>query len=469
MMRPVQAGERPVGRVIWIAAAVALLSLRGVAQAEPRSAVSAAAFLDTLGVNTHIAYKDGAYADTRLVARDLRYLGITHVREGIVDHWGPDTASLADYVTLANAGAKFDLVVSHQPQAAPGPSFIETNLAMLDILRKAMPHSIVAVEGPNEINNWPVASYKTLTGVPAALASQRDLYTAVHANPGLRGVQVYDLTGGPQQASLAGRADEANQHPYSHNGLPPGGWIPRGFAEAYAIAGPYPMVITEIGNFSLPLDWPRGKAWWEADTYLGVDEATQAKSILTTYFDAFVQGVGRTYVYELLDQKPDFADAETFMHYGLFRFDHAPKPAATALHNLTAILAAKAPSPVNAASKGRLDYEVTGLPATANSVLLQRADGMFVLALWNEVPFWTWDSQSSHAVTAPPVPVTLTLQQAAGTMQVFDPLRAATAIQVAAGQTAVTLDLVDHPILVAIALAAPASTSPMGIVPAAKP
>ncbi len=439
-------------RVGWIGGTALLWLTAGVAQAEPQAAVGVADFLDTLGVNTHIAYKDGAYADTGRVARDLRYLGIHHVREGIVDHWGPDTASLADYVRLAEAGAKFDLVVSHQPQPATAAPFIETNLAMLATLRRAMPHGIAAVEGPNEINNWPVAAYKALTGVPAALASQRDLYAAVHADPGLRGVQVYDLTGGPQQASLAGRADAANQHPYPHNAMQPGDGIPPGFAEAYSMVGRYPRVITETGNFSLPLGWPAGKAWWEAATYLGVDEATQAKSVLDTYFDAFAQGVGRTYVYELLDQKPDPDGASTFLHYGLFRFDHAPKPAATAIHALTLILSGKAAPAVNGASKGRLDYALA-LPPTGHRVLLQRADGVFVLALWNDVPFWTWDAQSSHAVNAPPVPVTLVLTQAAKSVQVFDPLVADSPVAVSAGTDRIALGLVDHPVLVAITMA----------------
>ena len=434
-----------------VLATMMLLAVRPV-RAEPRLATAAAAFLDTLGVNTHIAYKDGAYADAGLVARDLRFLGVYQVREGIVDHWGPDTASLADYTLLARAGMKFDLVVSHQPQAGPARPFLDTNLLMLDALRGAMPGSIAAVEGPNEINNWPVTSYKGLAGAAAALASQHDLYAAVHAARGLRGVQVYDLTGGPQQDTLAGRADVANQHPYSHNALPPARWIASGFAAAYAIPGLYPRVITEIGNFTLPPGWPAGKAWWEAGTFLGVDEATQAKSILTTYFDAFAQGIRRTYVYELLDEKPDPGGAETFMHYGLFHADHAPKPAAAAIHALTAILTARGPTPVNAAGKDRLDYALAAMPATANTVLLQRVDGVFVLVLWNEVPFWAWDAQTSHPVSTPPVPVTLTLPQGAKIVQVFDPLVAATPVASATDASSIPLGLVDHPILVAITL-----------------
>lgn len=38
-------------------------------------------FLNTLGVNTHIPYTDGGYANINNVASDLAYLGIDNVRD----------------------------------------------------------------------------------------------------------------------------------------------------------------------------------------------------------------------------------------------------------------------------------------------------------------------------------------------------------------------------------------------------
>ncbi len=405
-------------------------------------------FLDTLGVNTHIVYKDGAYANSAAVARDLSYLGIHHVRENVLNHLGPDTASLGDYQALARIGAKFDLVVSYALPTPAGASFVAQNIAMLDTMAAALPKSIVAIEGLNEVNNWPIASYRGKTGVAAALESQTDLYQAVHADPHLRGVAVYDLTGAGQQPSFAGRADFGNHHPYPHNAMQPAAWIAQGFAQAYSAQGAAKRVITEIGNFSLPRDWPAGQQWWEAGAMLGVDEATQAKSILNTYFSAVAQGVSRTYVYELLDEKPDFGNALPSMHYGLFRFDNSPKPSAVAIHNLTAILGAPKARP--GVAQPALAYAMAGAPATMQSLLLQKADGRFVLALWNEVPFWMWNGQTSQPMNSAPVPVTVTLAQPATTIRIFDPLLSANPITSAADSRDITVGLTDHPTLVEI-------------------
>ena len=434
----------------WLAALSGVVLAGQTAGAETRQAVSAKDFTDTLGVGTHIVYKDGAYANVVAVATDLKFLGISNVRDNVLSHLGPDTASPNDYLTLADAGAKFDLAVSYALPNGQGKTFVDQTIAMLDLLQQRMPHSIVAVEGLNEINNWPIGTYKDQTGVNAALASQRDLYAAVHVDPKLRGVQVYDLTGAPTQPSFAGRADFGNQHPYPHNALQPQAWIAQGFTEAYSMSGAYPKVVTETGNFSLAPGWPVGKPLWEGGALLGVDEPTQAKSILNTYFEAFLQGVHRTYVYELLDEKPDPSGAVTSMHYGLFHFDNSPKPAAAAIRNLTTILADRAAK----SSAGQLDYALTGLPATARSLLLQKADGNFVLALWNDVPFWTWNAQVSQAVDSPAVPVRLSLMRQAKAIQVFDPLMSASPVQAVQDTSELALGIKDHPILVAITLAA---------------
>jgi hypothetical protein len=419
------------------------------ASAEQHAATPVRAFLDTLGVNTHIPYKDGAYAKPALVLRDLQYLGIHHVRDGVPDHLGPDTASLNDYAVLANGGMKFDLVVNAGASASAGKSFVEVAMQMVDMLQKVIPTGIAAIEGPNEINNWPVSSYKNLTDVPAALQSQRDIYEAVHANPKLRGVPVFDLTGAPKQPGFADRADYGNQHPYPHNAMQPAEWIGRGFAEAYALAGRYPRVITEIGNFSLPSTWPAGKPWWAASVMLGVDEQTQAKLILNAYFQAFAEGVDRTYVYELLDDTADPANKDPSQHYGLFHFNHVPKPAATAIHTVASIVQDGA---VAVPESGGLDFDLLGLPGTANYVLLQKSKRVFILAIWNNVPFWTWDAQVSHAIQSPAASMILKLPTEMKLIEVIDPLHAAAAVQSFRTTKAVPLSIGDYPMLVVMTL-----------------
>ena len=54
----------------------------------------------------------------------------------------------------------------------------------------AYPGSIIAIEGPNEVNNFAV-NYEGLTGTAGAQAFQADLYAAVNASPILQDIPVY--------------------------------------------------------------------------------------------------------------------------------------------------------------------------------------------------------------------------------------------------------------------------------------
>ena len=45
------------------------------------SPVRTADFINSLGVNVHVEYTDGKYADATTTIADLAYLGIDHVRD----------------------------------------------------------------------------------------------------------------------------------------------------------------------------------------------------------------------------------------------------------------------------------------------------------------------------------------------------------------------------------------------------
>ena len=49
----------------------------------PEKAESAAAFVDSIGVNTHLNYFDRTYGNFALVERDLQTIGIRHIRDGV--------------------------------------------------------------------------------------------------------------------------------------------------------------------------------------------------------------------------------------------------------------------------------------------------------------------------------------------------------------------------------------------------
>jgi len=394
------------------------------------------AFIDMLGVNTHVNYTDGAYANVRNVADDLAWLGIHHVRDA-----SPGTAPPFDsYVYLARRGVKFDFGMRAN---------LDESMTPAARLNAEVPGSVAAVEGFNEIDNAPVR-YRGLAGAAAGLAAQRDIYARAHATPALAGVAVYDLTGYDFKLvdTRANAADYVNQHFYPQNGEQPAYNAngDRWMGSALAAVGKYrqPCVITEFGYSSRP------QAGWYR---IGVDEKTQAKGVLNGYLDAAAARVKRIYVYELLDEKPDPENRNDEMHFGLFRNDNSPKPVAHAIRRLTSILGAGAARGANRRASRTLAYTLSGMPASANSLLLRKRDGRFVLALWNETPIW--DRATGTPVTAPPARVGLAFDAAASRVDVYDPLVSASPLDSRRNLRRLDVDVPDHPVLIEVTPAAP--------------
>jgi hypothetical protein len=394
-------------------------------------AMPADAFIQTLAVVTHINYTDGAYANVHNVGDDLTWLGIHHVRAVTPTSNVP----FSSYVYLAQRGVKFNFLINSDVAEAIGRAAA---------LNAAVPGSVAAIEGFNEIDNFPV-SYQGLKGTAAGLALQREIYTRVHASPELAGVAVYDLTGYDLKSveTRANSADYANQHAYPQNGDQPshnasgGAWIPAAIDSIKKFQ--LPVVITEFGYFSMPQS-----GWY----MIGVDEATQAKGILNGYMDAAAAGVKRTFVYELLDQKPDPQNKSGEMHFGLFRNDNSPKPVAYAIRNLTSILNASTTRRANGAARSTLAYTLSDMPASANSLLLQKKDGRFVLALWNEPKIW--NRAEGTPVTSPPVRVQLDFDAKASRVDLYDPLVSATPFLSHRDLRQLTVNIPDHVILLEV-------------------
>ncbi|MFC0399812.1 calcium-binding protein [Paraburkholderia rhizosphaerae] len=394
-------------------------------------ALSTEKILDSIGVNTHINYTDGAYADVSKVGDRLQWLGVTHIREYTPGHSTP----LSSYVYLARRGFKFTFIVD------------DDVVGSIDKFRQIEAQargSVVAIEGFNEINNWPV-KYAGLTGQDAGLAGQKAIYERVRSTPSLSQVPVYDLTGyDPKPVKTrAGSADFTNSHTYPQNGQQPNYdqwgsvWIDWAFAEVRKFK--LPMVMTEFGYFTMPQS-----GWY----VIGVDEATQAKGTLNGLLDAVNTGISRTYIYELLDEKPDPQHRDMGMHFGLFNFDHSPKASARALRNFILILKANDKVAVNESANGRMSFTLSGWPVSAQRMLMQKKDGRFVLAMWNEVPFW--NRETGKPIDSPAVKVPLEFGKTARVVNVYDPL-AGTAPTVTQRNVAqMTIDVPDHVVLVEV-------------------
>jgi hypothetical protein len=251
---------------------------------------------------------------------------------------------------------------------------------------------IEALEGPNEPDQFGL-HFDGLTGAAAVHAAQKALYTAAKEDPAFAGLPIFcpalsfPAAGGLASTlqDLSAFCDFSASHNYVEN-LSVGPALPldylrrwTSFADAFVPGRPH--VNTEGGWTTNPGDAE------------GVDEATQAKYLLTYLLDAALLGISRSYIYDLADDGPDPAYQSNVNHYGLFRYDGTPKPAATMLAAVNNLLAG---------GPGAGDYvtfRVSGLPPTGHSLTLRRANASQVIALWNDS--YLWDRE--HHRRRPPV------------------------------------------------------------------
>jgi hypothetical protein len=394
-------------------------------------------FLNSIGVNIHIGAgtEGNAYTNTANIVADLSYLGITHVRDNIYPVGAGNATFEAAYSTLARAGVKFDLTVGSSN------SDLAAAMAGIDAFAQADPGAISAIEGPNEINNFPF-SYDGETGQNAAIAFQTALYSAVQADPNLVGVPVYDFTGGSTNEPVAGLADYANIHVYPWNGDQPAWYITASSTAEYGDAAPLPEVITEAGYNT------------DIAATSGVSLDAQAKMTLNLLMDSAKDGVSETYLYELLDEYPDPNNLNSGNDWGLFSGSNSPLPVAQAIHDLNSIL-----SDVGAGAStftpGALSYTISNLPWTGNSLLLEKSTGTFDLVVWNEPPIWNSATETEDVVA--PTTTTVNLGSTYASIEVFDPLVGTSPIQTLSNVSTVELSLTDHPLIIEVE--APATVS----------
>jgi hypothetical protein len=391
-----------------------------------QSALRAADFTQSIGVNVHMEYTDGGYAKVNNVIADLKYLGVTQVRDQTLN---PHNQGQSAYGAVAASGVQFDMIIN----GVSGSASLASQLALLDTLVKQHPGAISAIEGTNEVNNDPV-SFNGTGGNAGAVALTNALVSAVGADPTLASVSLYNLTSWPD---LASNAPIANYHSYPKLGAQPYGTLASNYSAQAATMAGKPMVLTEAGYFTLV---NKG----------GVDLSTQGKLTLNLLMDATKLGVKQIYLYQLLDAYADPTNSNPEKHYGLFDINNTPKPVAVDIHNLTTILSDSASNGHSFAATG-INYSVTGLPSTGSSFQLEKSSGAHDIVVWNEPAIW-------NSKTATPIPVsgatvTVNLGATYQTVSVFDPLQGTTAISTAHNVSSIQLSLTDHPLIVEVSSA----------------
>ena len=365
--------------------------------------ITAAFFIGTLGVNTHLDF-GGTYADLAQVESNLEYLGVTNVRDSAQQ---ASDAQLWLQVSQAT-GVKFDDYIAETSQAG-----MQTDMSYVTSL--ANEGVLNAIEGGDEEDDsYPQSLGNTLQ---ATAQVQQQLYALGQQLK----LPVIDMSFGSgwtaannwegdygSVGDLSAYATYANAHTYPNPGQLPNFSIEQLNGDAKLAAASRPVMTTEIG-------------WSTAN----VNQTTIAQYAVDATFDSMTDGDAGLYFYALYD---DSSGA-----WGLFNSDGTPRPAATALHDLTTLLA----DPGAAAFKpSSLNYSLSGTQSTDNSILNQKSNGSDWIGLWNE-------GGAAHTVT-------LTLPAATSEIEVYDPITGTSAIQSARNASRVQISLNVDPLLIEV-------------------
>ncbi len=370
-----------------------------VAPAAPATALSADAFVSSMGVNTHGYYLTHTFADGSTLVDKVRELGLRHVREGVDVSLFEDPERRAALDAMADAGVRFSLITDYHKHS---PEQVR------DWIKDVGPEHVVSVENRNEPDlfdraadgSWPVQEVQDY---------QRALYATIKGDPATAGVEVL---GSPvtstEAAELHGAAvadsmDRANIHNYLSTREPEtAGWGGDGY-------GSLDYAVRRVAGAMKP----GGTAPVSTETCYqtstdtnSLPEVVAGRYVPRQYLFSFAHGIPRTYCYELWDEGPDPAAGE--QNYGMIRHDGSPKPVYSAVQAMTTLLA----DPGAPFAPGRLDYTLAGDADGVQQVLLQKRDGTFYLALWVGEP--GFDPVTRTELDVPDRSVELTVPDSAG-------------------------------------------------------
>jgi hypothetical protein len=374
---------------------------------QPRVA-PAGAFLDSVGVNTHFNYADTAYLHRDTVLARLRELGVRHVRDA-APHEAPALA--AGLRGAADLGVRLTLGAGDvRIRPADGVRASE----------EAVGDAVTAYEGPNEIDNggrpdWPVKLRTQMSELRSAVGRLAETVPVV--GPSLMDT-VHHAT--VDDATF----DQANLHPYP-GALPPERPLAEAVAALRSVGVHKPVVFTETGYHNA-LAATTGQP--------ASSEAAAAAYLPRALLHAFAMGVERTFVYELLDERPDPQLADPEQHFGLLRHDLSRKPAFRAIRNL---LRAVRRSPGSA--RRRPPAAATAAHGALERLDLERADGSRVLALWR--PVSVWDRHRGHGVAPAEQRVLVSWSRAVRDLAVHRPSRSRRAVGRRASARRITIAL----------------------------
>ena len=370
------------------------------------TAITAASFIASLGINTHIDFGADGYQNLATVEAAINYLGLKNIRDS-----AQQASDASAWLQVANAtGAKFDDYIGEN-----SPGGMATDLGY--VAQLAREGVLNYLEGGNEEDDAYPASLGNTLAITATF--QQQLYATAHQY-GLNAINMsfgagwtaandwhgnYDKVG-----NLSAYANYANAHTYPNVGQATDAAIQQLNGDALLAAGSRQVITTEIG--------------WNASSF---SQSAIAQYVVQAALDGIKDGDAKMYYYALFNDSSG--------NYGLMNSNGSATPAGTALHNLTSLLA---DTGSNAASfaPGSLTYSLSGQEATDHTLLVQKSDGSDWIAVWDE-------TAGRHTVT-------LNLPIAATKIEVYDPVTGTAAIQSVSNARSVALSLGNDPLLVEV-------------------
>jgi hypothetical protein len=369
---------------------IGVVALVGSLRCYGEKAAGADAFVDSVGVNVHLHHFDTPYTNFAQVESALKALHLRHVRDGLVDTTWKDYYNRHNQ--LGRDGIKGLFITSAN----------QSDNLLLDYPSRVK-DSFEAYEAPNEYDqsgdsSWVSTLSNFLVRLNRTVKSDSRTSKFLVIGPSLARSDSF--------AKLRGDCtfDYSNLHDY-FAGRNPGtsGWGSNGYgsivwnlASVNTTCSGKPVITTETGYQTL------------ASMPHSVPESVAAKYVPRVFLEQWLQGIRRTYLYELIDLPQSSTSADK--GFGLLHSDFSRKPAFSALANLTSLLA----DPGAAFTPSDLAYQLSGDTSNVHHLLLQKRNGSFFLALWVEEP--CYDVDGKQPITVRPRQITVQTSSATRAM-----------------------------------------------------
>ena len=411
-------------------------------------------FLNSIGIVT--TFPDRGQPINRTVEM-INYCGFRWIRAGIegLSTDGPNTIeTMLQLNRETGALLNWGLVSGNSDLE----KLLETGLVL------ARNEALLAFEGNNEPNNWPVEYEGQVGGgmgswLPVARL-QRDFYQMIKDHPELRNYPVWSVTDPGAQIDNTGLqfleipagagtlmpdgtryADVANVHNYIYHPASPG----LSDNKVWKAADPTPASRVNGLYSNFGRTWRNKFQGHSAEEILAlprvttetgvpisekVPEALHGLHLMNVYLAQFKRGYSHTSVYLLRDRTDESGDQA----FGFFAPDYTPRLAARYLHNLTAILADRGPTLWSRGSAAQVNLKLEGQTDVVHDLLLRRSDGMFQYVIWGEQLYGS--TETLLRFESPP-----------DRLRIYNPVSGTDPIRSLNAPSAVSLTLSDHPMI----------------------